>query len=289
VVRYCGVSKMNAQEQLKSICDDIYAITGIKTVIYDAAMRSVYAHPLAMGEFCGEVRRDPAMLKRCLACDEAGFAQCRRTGEICVYHCHMGLTEAAAPIVDRGTVIGYFLFGQLLEESCRDRVRERVEAGGFQNRQKLLDLLAAMEPTQESVIQASARLMSMCASYVQLQHVVGVRHKELAVAIAEYIQRRYADEITIEQLCRYFGISRGTLYTISKNTFGMGITDYIRTCRNDAAVELLRSSEKPVYQIAEEVGINDANYLTKLVKKHTGKTPRELRIEWDMPPEVGVK
>lgn len=268
---------MKDQELLKTVCSDIYAITGIKPAIYDAAMRLVYAHPLAMGAFCRAVRSDPAMAEQCLACDRAGFSQCRKTGEICIYRCHMGLTEAAAPIMDRGTVIGYFLFGQLLEESCRGRIIERIKSGGFQNSQQLLDLLAEMEPTEEAVIRASARLMSMCASYVQLQHVVKVQHKDLALSIAEHISRNFAGEITMEQLCRQFGISRGTLYTISKNTFGVGITEYIRNCRIDAAVELLRSTDKPVYQVAEAVGINDANYLTKLIKKRTGRTPKELR------------
>jgi len=268
---------MKDHELLRSVCDDIYTMTGIKPVIYDANMRLVYGHPLAMGPFCEEIRKDPKVKEKCIACDRAGFDQSHKSGHICIYRCHMGLTEAVAPIVDRGTVIGYFLFGQMLEDSCRNLIRDRIKEIGGQNTKHLLELLAAMEPTDEQVIRASARLMLMCASYVQLQHVLNRQHKDLALSIADYISRNLSAQITIELLCKQFGISRGTLYTISKNTFGMGITEYLRSCRINTAVELLLGTNLPVCRIAETVGINDANYLTKLIKKQTGMTPKELR------------
>ncbi len=268
---------MKDHELLKTVCGDIYTITGIKPVIYNANMQLIYAHPLAMGTFCRVLRNSPSMAERCLSCDRAGLAQCRQTGEIHIYRCHMGLTEAVAPIMDRGTIIGYFLFGQLLEEACRSQVAERIRSSGLENTSQLLDLIAATESTQKDVIRACARLMCMCASYVRLQHIVNRQHKELAVSIAEYINSNLADEITIAQLCKQFGISRGTLYTISKNSFGVGITEYLRECRIDAAVRLLRQTDMSVCHIAEAVGINDANYLTKLIKKRTGITPKGLR------------
>ena len=268
---------MTDAEALRSVCQDIYDITGIKPVIYDASMHIVYSHPLSMGEFCRQVRMDPARRSRCLDCDRAGFAQCRNTGELFIYRCHMGLTEAAAPIVDRGTVIGYLLFGQLLEEQARDQIRQRLLHGDFANRELLLELLEQMDPTEPRIIASSARLMAMCASYIRLQHVLKRQHKDLALSIADYISQNYAQDLSICQLCRQFGISRGTLYTISKNAFGMGITDYIRSCRINAAIELLQSGDLPVCRVAEAVGISDANYLTKLIKTQTGMTPKQLQ------------
>ena len=270
---------MTDSDSLKSLCEDIYDITGIKPVIYDAGMGIVYSHPLSMGQFCRQVRQDPERHKKCLACDRAGFDQCRRTGELCIYRCHMGLTEAAAPIIDRGTVIGYLLFGQLLEEGAEQEIRDKLTRGNFENKAQLLALLEEMEPTQQRIIRASARLMAMCASYIRLQHVLKRQHKDLALSIADHINQNYSQELSIPQLCRQFGISRGTLYTISKNAFGVGITDYIRSCRINAAMELLQSTDLPVCRVAEAVGINDANYLTKLIKKQTGLTPKQLQTQ----------
>ncbi|MBQ8894392.1 MAG: PocR ligand-binding domain-containing protein [Clostridia bacterium] len=259
-------------ERLRTICDDIYTITGIKPVLYDAEMRLLYAHPLAMGEFCREVRKNPERSKRCLACDRAAFETCRRTGELCIYQCHMGLTEAAAPIQDHGTVIGYLLFGQLLSEADRPGIERQIR-----NEPRLQELLSGMDSTGEQIIRASARLMSMCTSYIHLQNILKRQQENLALSLADYIQNNLKEDLSVPTLCRQFGLSRSTLYTVSKNAFGMGISEYVRTRRLDTAVELLEQNTMAIYRVAEAVGIPDANYFSKLIRGHTGRSPKMLK------------
>lgn len=263
-------------EALKNICEDIYTITGIKPVIYNAQMEVLYAHPLAMEDFCRAVRQSPERQKKCLLCDRAAFETCRRTGELCIYRCHMGLTEAATPILDHGTVVGYLLFGQLLSEKNRPAVELRVA-----REPALAALLAEMEDTPEEVIRASARLMAMCASYVHLQNAIKLPAEDLAVSLADHIDGNLKGDLSVPALCRAFGISRSTLYTVSKAAFGMGISAYIRQRRLEAAEELLRKGGMPICRVAEEVGIADANYFTKMIRSHTGKTPTALKKDTD--------
>lgn len=264
------------KEVLKKICEDIYTITGIKPVIYNAKMEVIYNHPLAMEAFCKEVRKNPERLKKCLACDRAAFETCRRTGALYIYRCHIGLTEAVAPILDHGTVVGYLLFGQLLAEENRGAVAERV-AG----EPELATLLRQMEPTGEEVIRASARLMAMCTSYVHLQNAIKLPPGDLGVSLADYIERNLKGELSVPALCHAFGISRSTLYAVSKAAFGMGVSDYVRHRRLAAAEQLLRKGELPVCRVAEEVGLPDANYFTKLIRARTGKTPKALKKDTD--------
>ena len=269
---------MEDREMLKAICDDIYDITGIKAVIYDANKHVVYSHPCAMGKFCTEIRKHKHAHKSCLECDEYGFSECEKTGGISVYNCHMGLTEAVSPIYDNGMVVGYIMFGQMLNESQREKVKKYVEDMELFNEGILLSELEKMESTKESVIYASARLISMCASYVRLKDALKIRRESLKVKIETFIFNNLADpELSINQICEKFAVSRGTLYNISKQSFGVGITEYIKKLRVKKAISLIAESNTPMYRIAEEVGIIDANYLTKLVKNATGKTPRSLR------------
>jgi YesN/AraC family two-component response regulator len=39
----------------------------------------------------------------------------------------------------------------------------------------------------------------------------------------------------------------------------------------------LQNSSFPVYQIAEEAGIRNANYFSKLIKQQTGKSPKKIQ------------
>ena len=43
------------------------------------------------------------------------------------------------------------------------------------------------------------------------------------------------------------------------------------------AKELLTDTNIPIYQIANEVGIDDYNYFTKIFKKEIGITPKDFR------------
>lgn len=261
-------------QTLKNICEDIYTITGIKAVIYNAQMEVLYAHPMAMGSFCRAVRKSPARSKKCIDCDRAAFELCRRTGELCIYRCHMGLTEAAAPILDHGTVVGYLLFGQMLSEKDRPALAKRLASEPL-----LAALLQEMEPTEEEVICASARLMAMCTSYVHLQNAIKLPREDAAVSLADYIESNLKGDLSVPALCRRFGFSRSALYNISKKAFGRGISDYIRNRRLEAAEELLRKGTLPIGRVAEEVGLSDANYFTKLIRKRTGMTPKQLQIK----------
>lgn len=263
---------------LSGICDDIYDIAGIKAVIYDSDMSVIYSHPLAMEEFCREVRKHKHLCEKCLECDKFGFSQCKKSGETFIYKCHIGLTEAVTPIFDNGVIIGFILFGQLLNEKSRDEIKAKIKKLSLNNENKLIKCIEAKETTEERIISASARIVSMCASYVRFKNILNFQKESLALHIKKYIAQNLKD-VTIKKITTEFAISKGTLYNISKEEFKMGISQYIRLLRVQKAVDMIKESEKTFYTIAEEVGISDGNYLTKLIKKETGKTPRQIKKE----------
>lgn len=263
---------------LKDICDDIFEITGIKAVIYDGEMNCIYSHPLAMGEFCKQVRKHKKLSEKCIECDINGFSTCKKSGEMCIYKCHMGLTEGVAPIYDNDAVIGFILFGQLIEKGAKDSIISNIRKLKLNNEKKLLEELERIEYTDPKIISSSARLISMCASYVLFRKVLNLKKDSFSEHIKNYVLKNIKD-VSIKSITTEFAISQGTLYNISREAFGMGISDYIRKQRIKKAIKLISEKNIPVYQVAEEIGIFDANYLTKLIKKETGKTPRQIKKE----------
>lgn len=53
--------------------------------------------------------------------------------------------------------------------------------------------------------------------------------------------------------------------------------EYLTAYRIERAVELLQQTDIPVREIAVRVGYTDANYFTKVFKRHLGVTPTEYR------------
>lgn len=53
--------------------------------------------------------------------------------------------------------------------------------------------------------------------------------------------------------------------------------DYLTSYRVSRAVRLLREGELPVAEIARQAGFARGNYLTRVIRKRTGLTAREIR------------
>lgn len=62
-----------------------------------------------------------------------------------------------------------------------------------------------------------------------------------------------------------------------RTSYNQTFLEYLTAYRIDRAVELLQQTDIPVREIAVRVGYTDANYFTKVFKRHLGVTPTEYR------------
>ncbi|MGI6055580.1 MAG: response regulator [Bilifractor sp.] len=102
--------------------------------------------------------------------------------------------------------------------------------------------------------------------------------KQKPICIAKnYIQEHYADPLTLEQVGKQVGFSSGYLSMIFHKETGETFLSYLTDIRIQNAKDMLKTSNKPIEQIARSVGINDTKRFTKLFKKNTHLTPSEYR------------
>ena len=270
---------MQNENTFKSICDDIELMSVIKTVIYDGDMNIIYSQPDLMSPFCACIRKSDELQKKCFECDRYGFRGCGVNKDIHIYRCHMGLTEAVAPIIENGRPIGYLMLGQLLSENSREQVKQKISRlPDDVDKEKLFGLLGDMNETGEEQIRAAARILAMCACYVRLNSLMKPHSDTLMHSVSKYIYDNLAKrELSVSEVCSAIGMSRTSLYILSKENFGMGIAEYIRKMRIESAIKLLNTTSMSLFSIAERVGISSPEYLIKLIKKHTGMTPKQIR------------
>lgn len=84
-------------------------------------------------------------------------------------------------------------------------------------------------------------------------------------------------DLSIRQLAEEVYLTPTYLSALFKKTTGITIGQYLTDIRMERAKELLASPQLKLYQVAELVGYEDANYFTKLFKKKTGMLPSEYR------------
>ncbi|MDO5100595.1 MAG: response regulator [Eubacteriales bacterium] len=96
--------------------------------------------------------------------------------------------------------------------------------------------------------------------------------------IEQAIRDRLSDPtLTLKHLAEQLGFSAGHLGVLIKKELGISFQDYLIGERIKQAKLLLLTGEKKIYQIAEEVGIEDMNYFSQRFKQIVGVTPRQFR------------
>ena len=95
--------------------------------------------------------------------------------------------------------------------------------------------------------------------------------------IKDYLDLHFAEKITLDALAERFYINKFYLTRVFKEQFGLSVTSYLTQLRITQAKRLLRFTDKSVENVAQECGLNDANYFSRLFKKVEGTTPGEYR------------
>lgn len=94
--------------------------------------------------------------------------------------------------------------------------------------------------------------------------------------IVEYINNHYTEELSLKMFARELYLSEGYLSKRLKDIFGMSYSEYITFLRIEKAVELLKSGEYKVVDVAKMVGYSDYRYFSKVFKKQLGILPSEI-------------
>lgn len=93
-----------------------------------------------------------------------------------------------------------------------------------------------------------------------------------------YIFEKYHQaDLSIGEIAENVGLSQNYFATLFKQNCGMTVNDYLTMVRLKHAERLLKDSNKKLYEIAEEIGISDSNYLNTVFKRRYGLTPSQYR------------
>ena len=95
--------------------------------------------------------------------------------------------------------------------------------------------------------------------------------------VVDYISEKYMENITLAGLAELVNMSETGLSRLFRNVTGMSCIDYVIEYRLTKAMGFLRSTDKPIIEIAYETGFNNISYFNRTFKKHCGQTPSEFR------------
>jgi AraC-like DNA-binding protein len=93
----------------------------------------------------------------------------------------------------------------------------------------------------------------------------------------EYIHKNYKNDIDINEVAQYSGISYSYLRKVFRNETGENIVNYINGLRIKESKRLLCMSEMTIKDIAVTLGYNNDQSFVRFFKKYEGIAPSEFR------------
>lgn len=271
---------LNAKEDaLLALIKNFYTLTGMRIVVYDCSFQKLLAYPASHCYFCKLMHDNPTTCRLCKESDQNSFRRCQQSGMLEIYHCHAGLVEATAPLMDNGGVIGYIMFGQISDNASSAETLLQLQDILEKHHLQPPDdpaLLKIVHKTPEQIY-AAANILEACTFYVVLKDLVAHRSQNFVVNLNNFLKLHLAEDLSVERLMDEFQISRNKLYDYAGEYLNMGIAEYIKHFRLEEAKRLLTETTLPICEISDIVGFNDYNYFCRSFKKETGSSARQYR------------
>ena len=93
----------------------------------------------------------------------------------------------------------------------------------------------------------------------------------------DYIEQNYADRISVTQLAQLLCLSSDRLGHLFRDGVGQAPLQYINEIRLRKAMNLLKTKEHTVTEVAQAVGFFDYNHFGRLFRRRYGCTPNQVR------------
>lgn len=268
------------RDKLSALLKDFYVLTGLRIAVFDDSFNELACYPNQHCRFCRTLRQSEQAREKCAVCDKEACLRCRKERKRITYRCHAGLIESVSPICHESTVIGYVMVGQTLPSEDKGRSwnehAQYLEQFGLPM-EELESAYMHVKVLSKETIEAATHIMEACSGFLYLSRMIVLRDDSIAGQLERFIVDNLDSDLSVDNLCHTFGISKTKLYEIAATSYGRGIAEHVRTLRLDKACILLSETDKRISRVATLCGFDDYNYFTKVFKLHYGLPPREFR------------
>ena len=214
------------QQKLNEVLKAFYDLTKVRIAVVDGWYNEIASYPKEICAFCLEMRKNDKFLIKCNECDQSAFNQVKKTGKQYTYRCHAGLYESVYPISVDDKVVGYLMIGQFIDENDHSVIEQLAKKDYNAQVSSLVNQLSVFNASR---MYSLAEIMMVCAEYLCFSKTISPKESGYGHRIKEYVDTHLSEQITVDAIASYFGVSRTGIYLIFKREFGKGITDYVNS------------------------------------------------------------
>lgn len=105
----------------------------------------------------------------------------------------------------------------------------------------------------------------------------GNSKSQIVKCVLDYIQKEYAQELTLQNLADIVPVSKEYLCRVFQDMSGTSPIVYLNRYRISRSAELLLQTDRQISEISTLCGFNSSSYYNKLFLRYMGCTPKQYR------------
>ena len=247
--------------------------------LYDENFEGTYACTEPCNKFCQMVKCHYA--DRCRNSDSCAMQKVKQAdGNSMHYTCHFGMKETVIKL-QRGKIIyGYIVIGPMRD--TRTEKQSLATIGKYcpeygLNEKEMRNFYFKTTRFSEQKFEAVKELTLAIFEYAVNKNLITVKHNVFENTIAPYVKANLDKPLGSDELCEVFCMSEKQIYTAVVKATGMPPKKYVTAQRMLGARELIETTDEPLTDIADKVGVHDYNYFGKVFRKTFGHAPSYYR------------
>jgi AraC family transcriptional regulator len=149
---------------------------------------------------------------------------------------------------------------------------------GPQVRLALRILREFQQPDVVSPLNLEAQILELIAGLCKSALPAGAQRAPAWLRrIRELLHDRFAENVSLDQIAAAAGVHPGHAARMFRRFYRTTPGEYVRRLRVERACRELRANDRPIADIAMELGFFDQSHFSGVFRRHTGLTPREYR------------
>jgi two-component system response regulator YesN len=148
---------------------------------------------------------------------------------------------------------------------------ENAETNAFPYSMNIAEQLSQLGSLDDILLWLNSFCEKICAMLAERKEK---RSDKFVYMAKRYINEHYREKLTLSEIAEYLKISPGYLSSSFSRYMNQTVSDYIAEVKIEHAKELINSGQYLIYEIADQLGFENAYYFSKVFKKVTGMAPK---------------
>lgn len=97
--------------------------------------------------------------------------------------------------------------------------------------------------------------------------------------VLQFVEEHYTEDFGVKEMAAVAGLSSDYMSKLFKNIIGMSPAEYARNFRLAKSMELLKTTDRSIAQISDDLGFTDISVFSRQFKQIVGTSPSAFRKE----------